>query len=106
MIIESVRTGLFGAALAVSMLFLIAALVAAAWRLLTGPTLADRVVALDLVTMLLVVFLVLFKLISGINAYIYAAIALALISFLGTVAFAHYIERARGDSGEEGNRDG
>lgn len=106
MIIFSVHQGVFGVALAITVLCLLATLVMAAWRLFSGPTLADRVVALDLVTMLLVVFLVLFKLISGINAYIYAAIALALISFLGTVAFAHYIERARGDSGEEGNRDG
>jgi multicomponent Na+:H+ antiporter subunit F len=100
MIIESVQTGLFGAALAVSMLFLIAALVAAAWRLLAGPTLADRVVALDLVSVLLVVFLVVFKLVSGVNAYIYVGIALALVSFLATVAFAHYIDRSTGDSDE------
>ncbi len=100
MIIESVRTGLFGGALAISMLFLIVALLAAAWRLLTGPSLADRVVALDLVSMLLVVFLVVFKLVSGVDAYIYVGIALALISFLATVAFAHYIDRTEGDSDE------
>jgi multicomponent Na+:H+ antiporter subunit F len=98
MIIESVGTGVFGIALAISMLFLIVALLAAAWRLLTGPELADRVVALDLVSMLLVVFLVVFKLISGVNAYIYVGLALALISFLATVAFAHYIDRTTGDS--------
>jgi multicomponent Na+:H+ antiporter subunit F len=98
MIIESVGTGVFGIALAISMLFLIVALLAAAWRLLTGPELADRLVALDLVSMLLVVFLVVFKLISGVNAYIYVGLALALISFLATVAFAHYIDRTTGDS--------
>ena len=67
---------------------LILALLAAAWRLLIGPTLTDRVVALDMVSMILVVFLVVFKLVSGDNAYIYVAIALALIAFLATVAFA------------------
>jgi len=95
MIIETVRSGIFGAALGLAMLCLILALFGAAWRLLTGPTLADRVVALDLVSMLLVVFLVVFRLISGVNAYIYVAIALALVTFLGTVAFAHYLERSR-----------
>ncbi len=105
MIIFSVQDGIFGAALAITTLCLLVALAAAAWRVLKGPTLADRVVALDLVSMLLVVFLVLFRMISGINAYIYVAIALALISFLATVAFAHYIDRSRGDSGEE-ERDG
>ena len=98
MIIETVRSGVFGVALVTTTLFIIVALLASAWRLLTGPTLADRVVALDLVSMLLVVFLVVFKLVSGVNAYIYVGIALALISFLATVAFAHYIDRTEGDS--------
>lgn len=100
MIIESVVTGVFGTALQITVGCLILALLAAAYRLLVGPTLADRVVALDLVSMLLVVFLVVFKLVSGVNAYIYVAIGLALISFLATVAFAHYIERARGEMDE------
>ena len=100
MIIASVQGGVLGVALAVAALCLIVALLAAAWRLLTGPTLPDRVVALDLVSMLLVVFLVLFRMLSGVGAYIYVAIALALVSFLGTVAFAHYIDRTTGDSDE------
>jgi multicomponent Na+:H+ antiporter subunit F len=88
-------SGPLGWGLAICALFLIGALVAAAWRLITGPSLADRVVALDLITMLLVAFLVVFTLASGIRAYIYAAIALALIGFLATVAFARYIERTK-----------
>jgi multicomponent Na+:H+ antiporter subunit F len=100
MIIETVQSGVLGVASAIATLFVIVALLLAAWRLLTGPTLADRVVALDLVSMLLVVFLVIFRLVSGVDAYIYAAIALALIAFLGTVAFAHYIDRRTGDSDE------
>jgi multicomponent Na+:H+ antiporter subunit F len=101
MIIETAQGGVLGVALAIATLFLIVALVLAAWRLWRGPTLPDRVVALDLVSGLLVVFLVLFKLISGINAYIYVGIGLALIAFLGTVAFANYIDRAEGDSDVE-----
>ena len=98
--IETVPDGVLGVALFVTVLCLIVALLAAAWRLLTGPTLPDRVVALDLVSMLLVVFLVVFKLVSGVNAYIYAGISLALVAFLATVAFAHYIDRTTGDSDE------
>jgi multisubunit Na+/H+ antiporter MnhF subunit len=100
MIIESTASGLLGNALSLTVLFVVVALLAAAYRLIVGPTLSDRVVALDLVSMLLVVFLVVFKMISGVNAYIYVAIGLALISFLATVAFAHYIERTEGDSDE------
>ena len=98
MIIETDLTGWLALALDVTVLCLVLALFAATWRLLVGPTLADRVVALDMVSMLLVVFLVVFRMVSGVNAYMYAAIALALIAFLATVAFAHYIDRTEGDS--------
>lgn len=98
-IIGTELTGILGIALAISALFVVLALIAAAWRLLTGPSLPDRVVALDMITMLLVVFLVIFALASGVRAYVYAAIALALIGFLATVAFARYIERSK----EEGD---
>jgi multicomponent Na+:H+ antiporter subunit F len=98
MIIETDLTGWLALALDVTVLCLVLALLAATWRLLVGPTLADRVVALDMVSMLLVVFLVVFRMVSGVNAYMYAAISLALIAFLATVAFAHYIDRTQGDS--------
>lgn len=97
MIIKSAVTGIYGLALQITVGCLIVAILAAAYRLFAGPTLADRVVALDMVSMLLVVFLVTFKLVSGVGAYIYVAIGLALISFLATVAFAHFLERAGGE---------
>jgi multicomponent Na+:H+ antiporter subunit F len=101
MIIGTEVTGVLGAALIITTLCLIFTLLCAAYRLLVGPTLADRVVALDLLSMIIIVFLVVFKLVSGVNAYIYAAISLSLIAFLATVAFAHYIERATGDDSHD-----
>ena len=94
MIIESAVAGLLGGALLISVLFVTVALLAATYRIVVGPTLSDRVVALDMFSMLLVVFLVLFSKVSGVNAYMYVAIGLALISFLATVAFAHFVDRA------------
>ena len=67
MIIESTASGLLGNALSLTVLFLVVALLAAAYRLIAGPTLSDRVVALDLISMLLVVFLVVFKMISDVH---------------------------------------
>lgn len=100
MIIEVQVSGVLGAALVLTVLCLIGALLATVYRLLRGPTLADRVVALDLISVLLVVFLVVFKFVSGVDAYMYVAISLALIAFLATVAFAHYIDRTQGDIDE------
>lgn len=92
--------GVLGAALGFATLCVALALLAAVARLLRGPSVADRVVALDMVTAILVVFFVLFSLATGVGAYVYVAIALALIGFVATVAFAAYIERSGGEDGE------
>lgn len=74
--------------------FLITASIALTiWRMVKGETLPDRVVALDLLSMLLTALLVLLAKALSISAYLDVALALALISFLSTVAFARYVER-------------
>ncbi len=62
-------------------------------RLLRGPSLPDRVMALDLLTTLGVGVIAAYAIATGQAAFLDVAIATALISFLGTVAFAYYIER-------------
>lgn len=76
--------------IAAFMIFL--ALVLAVVRLIRGPGLPDRAVALDLISMLLVAFLVLFAFATDMHAYLDASLALALVGFLGTVAFARLID--------------
>lgn len=62
-------------------------------RLLRGPTLADRVIATDLITTIIVIVLTIAGLALDDGAYLDAAVALALVAFLATVAFARYIDR-------------
>ena len=62
-------------------------------RLLIGPTLADRVVALDMISYLAIGLIALWTIASGVPAYLDAALVLALIAFLATVAFAQFLER-------------
>jgi multicomponent Na+:H+ antiporter subunit F len=67
-------------------------------RLIRGPFLPDRVVALDLITMVTVGFIVVYGTATGEPVFLDAAIAVALVAFGGTVAFARYLERrARGE---------
>lgn len=70
----------------------------ALFRVLWGPSLADRVVALDLVAYLAMGFLTTYAVLVGEDTFIDAALVLGLLAFLGTVAVARYIERVR--SGE------
>lgn len=68
-------------------------------RLVLGPTMADRAVALDMLSVLTVAFAGLRAIVTGLDAYLDVAIILALVSFLGTLAFARFcLLRARAES--------
>ena len=69
------------------------ALVMAFVRLVKGPTLPDRIVAMDLFGVLVVGVIVVLAGSSGVRATLDAAIVIALVGFLGTVAYATYVER-------------
>lgn len=60
-------------------------------RLIIGPSLPDRVIALDLLAYLLISAIAMYSIITQEAVYIDVVIALALIIFLGTVAFAKLI---------------
>ena len=77
---------------------LVAALLIAFARLAIGPSLPDRVVALDLITAITVGLIAAYAIDVNQPVFIDAALVVALIAFLGTVAFGQYIERrARSD---------
>ncbi len=68
-------------------------------RMVRGPSLPDRVVAFDLVSIQVVGIICATAILTGRPLFLDAAIVLALLAFLATVAFARYIERqARGDA--------
>jgi multisubunit Na+/H+ antiporter MnhF subunit len=69
------------------------ALLMAVARLVKGPTLPDRVVAMDLVGVLVVGLIVVLAASTKVAAALDAAIVIALIGFVGTVAYATYVER-------------
>lgn len=69
------------------------ALLVAFVRLVKGPTLPDRIVAMDLFNVLVVGIIVVLAASTGVRATLDAAIVIALIGFLATVAYATYVER-------------
>ena len=75
------------------LLLLSAGLIAAFIRLVRGPYLPDRVIALDLISILAMGFIVAYAVRFNQPNFLDVAIILAIISFLGTVAFAYYLER-------------
>ena len=63
-------------------------------RLVAGPSGADRVVALDLLSVLVIAFLVAFSILAEEASYLDVAIAYACIAFLGTISLARFVMRA------------
>lgn len=62
-------------------------------RLAKGPTLVDRIIALDMMTAAVIAVCGLYAVRSGAEAFLDIAVALALVSFLSVVALARYAEK-------------
>jgi len=62
-------------------------------RFLKGPGIVDRVVALDLVITIGIGIIAIYSIINDKPTFLDIATILALIAFLGTVAFAYYLEK-------------
>lgn len=62
-------------------------------RLVLGPSLPDRVVALELIGLIAVGVIAAYDILTQQPLLLDAATVVALVSFLGTVAFARYVER-------------
>jgi multicomponent K+:H+ antiporter subunit F len=63
------------------------------WRLIRGPSLPDRILALDTMYINTVALLVLFGIYQGLTVFFEAALIIALIGFVSTVALCKYLLR-------------
>jgi multicomponent Na+:H+ antiporter subunit F len=86
--------GLLGIAFVAVMGMITVSLVLTFIRMMRGPRLMDRVVALELTATLVVGVIAATSIASGTPVLLDVAIALALVAFIGAVAFARYAERA------------
>lgn len=76
----------------------VVALALSAWRLLQGPSPADRILALDTMYINALALLVLVGLQRDTTLYFEAALIIAMLGFAGTVVLARHLHA--GDGGE------
>lgn len=62
-------------------------------RLVLGPTLIDRIVAIDMLTIISISLIVLYAHVSGRFVYIDVALVYGLLSFLAVLAIARFLEK-------------
>lgn len=84
----------------ISLIILSLALLLVVVRIVRGPSLPDRVLALDTLVAVAIGFIATIGIATGYPLYVDIAIALGLVGFLSTVAFARFI-LTRGRAGEE-----
>jgi multicomponent Na+:H+ antiporter subunit F len=70
------------------------------YRLLAGPTLADRVIGLDLLFAIAIILSLAAALLSQRTVYLDVAIGLAVVGFVATLAWARLIQTQAGGESE------
>nr|WP_253955203.1 Na+/H+ antiporter Mnh1 subunit F [Staphylococcus gallinarum] len=64
-------------------------------RVIIGPSLADRVVALDAMGIQLMAIIALFSIFLGTKYLIVAILMIGILAFLGTAVFAKYMDKGK-----------
>ncbi len=72
---------------------LLIAFLFASLRLIRGPSLNDRVMALDLMANITSAFVIVYIFITGLSIYLDAVLVISLISFLGSVGISLYLKK-------------
>ncbi len=63
------------------------------WRIASGPDAADRILALDTMVINVIALLILYGIWSGTAVYYEAAMLVAMVGFVSTVAYCRFILR-------------
>jgi multicomponent Na+:H+ antiporter subunit F len=82
---------IFAFILSLSVLLIAIATALALYRFFFGPTLADRISALDLISAYLIATLVIYVMITDKLIFFDVALVFSLVAFLGAMSFAYYL---------------
>jgi len=72
-------------------------LFAGLYRLLTGPSLPDRIVVMDLIASLVIGLIAAYIMLTGQTVFLNVAVVIALLVFMGNIAFAKYLHKRIGE---------
>ncbi|WP_029497634.1 Na(+)/H(+) antiporter subunit F1 [Kurthia huakuii] len=84
---------MINAILTVALIFFTITVVICLYRVIKGPSLPDRVVALDMIGVNMLSMIAIISLLQRTTAYLEVILILGILSFIGTIAFSKYIER-------------
>ena len=77
----------------VMVIFISLSMVAFIYRLIIGPSVPDRVVALDTLGVALIAMIGLISILADTSFFLDIILLLAILAFIGTVAFSKFLEK-------------
>lgn len=92
-------------AISASLIIVAVSVALATVRLFRGPSLPDRVVALDLIGTIAVGGIAIYAIAEGQPVFLNVSMVLALLMFIGTVAFAYYMHKGSSSADRKGRVD-
>lgn len=78
-----------------TLIVLVGLLIPASYRVITGPRVADRMLGVDMITTLLIGIIVMLSVVSQQSLLVDVALAVAALSFIGTLAVARFVGEGR-----------
>lgn len=84
---------MFQLAMTVSLILLAISILVGLYRVIKGPSMPDRVIALDAIGINLIAIVAVISVTFRTSAYLEVILLMGVIAFIGTVAFSKYIER-------------
>lgn len=79
--------------LLIALAFFMLAIALLLYRVIKGPTLPDRAIALDTIGVNLISAIAIVSIVLNTKAFLEAILILGILAFIGTIAFSKYIER-------------
>ena len=79
--------------LVVALIFFMLAIGLLLYRVIVGPTLPDRAIALDTIGVNLISAIAIVSIVLNTKAFLEAILILGILAFIGTIAFSKYVER-------------
>lgn len=76
-----------------SLVFFALAIAVSVYRIIRGPSLPDRVLAMDLIGVNLVSGIAIFSILLGTKAFFDVILLIGILAFIGTIALCKFIER-------------
>lgn len=77
----------------IALAILLLAMLMMLYRVVKGPTTADRVIALDSIGIALISVVALLSILLDTTLYFEVILLLSILAFIGTVAFSKFLER-------------